>query len=212
MNSKQDMTQQFWKDRYQGINRANSLLVWYRKYRYWQNPTRTRSRGEAKFLRAFYYYELASIVRTRPSDNHLAIRRAKPTNAAELWGLNPARPYVMPPRIMPTLERRTDMSINTHAEAMLGRAWLFYTGMYCNGEDLGRTDQYHLLTVDFRGFVRRLHTDKRPSDRLHRRFALTIRDTHWSRRTSATFGPIQTGFTVRRLRLYHRTGPEMGGR
>lgn len=26
MNSKQDMTQQFWKDRYQGINRANSLL------------------------------------------------------------------------------------------------------------------------------------------------------------------------------------------
>lgn len=34
------------------------------------------------------------------------------------------------------------------AEAMLGRAWLFYTGMYCNGEDLAAltSTSYNPLT------------------------------------------------------------------
>ena len=78
MNSKQDMTQQFWKDRYQGINRANSLLDGIGNIEL-ANPTRTRSR-EKRIPSRFLLLRAGLHVRTRPSDNHLAIRRAKPTN------------------------------------------------------------------------------------------------------------------------------------
>lgn len=60
MNSKQDMTQQFWKDRYQGINRANSLLDGIGNIELAESD-KNQIEGEAKFLRAFYYYELASM-------------------------------------------------------------------------------------------------------------------------------------------------------
>lgn len=60
LNSKQDMTQQFWKDRYQGINRANSLLDGIENIQLAESD-KNQIEGEAKFLRAFYYYELASM-------------------------------------------------------------------------------------------------------------------------------------------------------
>ena len=134
MNSKQDMTQQFWKDRYQGINRANSLLDGIGNIELAESD-KNQIEGEAKFLRAFYYYELASMYGRVPlTITSQSVEPSQPT-AAELWGqiLQDLRDAA---EIMPNT-RKTDGHVDKYtAEAMLGRAWLFYTGMYCNGEDL----------------------------------------------------------------------------
>ena len=134
LNSKQDMTQQFWKDRYQGINRANSLLDGIENIQLAESD-KNQIEGEAKFLRAFYYYELASMYGRVPlTITSQSVEPSQPT-AAELWGqiLQDLRDAA---EIMPAT-RKTDGHVDKYtAEAMLGRAWLFYTGMYCNGEDL----------------------------------------------------------------------------
>lgn len=134
MNSKQDMTQQFWKDRYQGINRANSLLDGIGNIELAESD-KNQIEGEAKFLRAFYYYELASMYGCVPlTITSQSVEPSQPT-AAELWGqiLQDLRDAA---EIMPDT-RKTDGHVDKYtAEAMLARAWLFYTGMYCNGEDL----------------------------------------------------------------------------
>ena len=66
LNSKQDMTQQFWKDRYQGINRANSLL----DGRIRQEPDRGRSEIPTRFL----LLRAGLHVRSCSSHYHLTIR------------------------------------------------------------------------------------------------------------------------------------------
>lgn len=59
LNYQTDMTHQFWSDRYQGINRANALLEGVANMELEDNE-RNQVIGEAKFMRAFFYYELAS--------------------------------------------------------------------------------------------------------------------------------------------------------
>lgn len=124
LNSKQDMTQQFWKDRYQGINRANSLLDGIENIQLAESD-KNQIEGEAKFLRAFYYYELASMYGRVPlTITSQSVEPSQPT-AAELWGqiLQDLRDAA---EIMPAT-RKTDGHVDKYtAEAMLGRAWLFY--------------------------------------------------------------------------------------
>ena len=57
MISTLNMTEQFWIDRYQGINRANSLLDGINNIALSESE-KNQIAGEAKFLRAFYFYEL----------------------------------------------------------------------------------------------------------------------------------------------------------
>ena len=134
LNYQNDMTRQFWVDRYQGINRANSLLAGMSNIQL-EEQERNQIEGEAKFLRAFYYYELCS--QYGPVPLVLNTEENVPTQftAAQCWGqiLQDLRDAAqnMPP------VRRQDGRIDKYtAEAMLARAWLFYTGMYCNGDDL----------------------------------------------------------------------------
>lgn len=91
--------------------------------------------GAAKFMRAFFYYELASQYGCVPLV--LSTEEAVPTQpaAAELWGhiLMELRDAA---KNMPST-RNTDGHVDKYtAEAMLGRGWLFYTGMDGNGDDL----------------------------------------------------------------------------
>ena len=59
-NTGTNATQDYWVARYQGINRANTLLEALAGIE--MDPeVRAQAEGEAKFLRAFYYYELASM-------------------------------------------------------------------------------------------------------------------------------------------------------
>ena len=134
-NYNTNMTENFWKARYQGISRANTVIEALETVDM-DATKKAQALGEAKFLRAFYYYELASMYGRVP----MTISTANPDNttppsAAELWGQILQDLYEAA-TTMPD-QRLTNGHVDKYgAEAMLGRAWLFYTGFYCNGEDI----------------------------------------------------------------------------
>lgn len=134
-NYQSNMTEQFWKDRYEGVNRANTLIEALEGIEM-DESTKAQALGEAKFLRAFYYYELSSMYNRVPLVT-AAVMPDDPTppSAAAIWGqiLQDLRDASA---TMPAT-RKTNGHVDKYtAEAMLGRAWLYYTGMYGNGEDL----------------------------------------------------------------------------
>lgn len=124
-----NMTEQFWKDRYQGIMRANTLLD-----AMGENGD-PQTRGEALFLRAYYYYELSSMYGNIPLTTTGQKVEPVQATAAQIWGQILQDLYTAATTMPAT--RRTDGHVDKYcAEGMLGRCWLYYTGMYCNGEDL----------------------------------------------------------------------------
>ena len=135
LNYNVDMTRDFWKQRYQGINRANTLLEALNTVSF-DETQKNQTKGEALFMRAFFYYELASMYGRVP----LIVTAQKPADvtpptAAALWGqiLQDLRDAC---ECMPA-KRNSDGHVDKYcAEALLGRCWLFYTGFYCNGEDI----------------------------------------------------------------------------
>ncbi|HIY87555.1 MAG TPA: RagB/SusD family nutrient uptake outer membrane protein [Candidatus Bacteroides pullicola] len=148
-NYQQDMTRQFWIDRYEGIDRANRVINAIPNVE-GDEATLNSIEGEAKFMRAFFYYELCSQYGVVPLYLAPTSDLIAPTTAAATWGqiLQDLRDAS---DLMPA-ERRTNGHVDKYAaEAMLGRAWLFYTGMYCNGEtlaDLTSTNYNPLTSVD----------------------------------------------------------------
>ena len=129
-----DMTNDFYKQRYEGINRANSLIEALPSCSL-EEDVRNKFMGEAKFLRAFYYYELASMygnvpVRTVPGGELL-----KQGNIDDPWKqiLQDLRDAVELLPAAKTADSQAGHVDKYAAEALLGRAWLFYSGMFCNG-------------------------------------------------------------------------------
>lgn len=129
-----DMTNNFYKQRYEGINRANSLIEALPNCSL-EDDVRNKYMGEAKFLRAFYYYELASMygnvpVRTVPGGELL-----KQGNIDDPWKqiLQDLRDAVALLPAAKTADSQAGHVDKYAAEALLGRAWLFYSGMFCNG-------------------------------------------------------------------------------
>ena len=141
-NSGADMTRQFWIDRYEGIQRANNLIYSLEEKadELKANDTDEYNRimGEAKFLRGFYLYELASMygnvpVQTNPKETVLTAASTQDEWAQVMQDLYDAC------KLLP--ERFYDGADAGHvgrgaAQGMLARAWLFYTGMFCNGFEL----------------------------------------------------------------------------
>ena len=134
-NYNADMTNQFYADRYAGIARANTLLNVLENAENMAEDVKKKGIGEAKFLRAFYYYELSSMYGNVPLITSPDQESSSQGDVKVLWGqilqdLHDAC------ELLPA-EKRTDGRIDKYtAEAMLGRAWLYYTGMYCNGTSL----------------------------------------------------------------------------
>ena len=129
-----DMTNDFYKQRYEGINRANSLIEALPNCSL-EEDVRNKYMGEAKFLRAFYYYELASMygnvpVRTVPGGELL-----KQGNIDDPWKqiLQDLRDAVALLPAAKTADSQAGHVDKYAAQALLGRAWLFYSGMFCNG-------------------------------------------------------------------------------
>lgn len=129
-----DMTNDFYKQRYEGINRANSLIEALPSCSL-EEGVRNKFMGEAKFLRAFYYYELASMygnvpVRTVPGGELM-----KQGNIDDPWKqiLQDLRDAVVLLPAAKTADSQAGHVDKYAAEALLGRAWLFYSGMFCNG-------------------------------------------------------------------------------
>lgn len=132
-NYNANMTEQFYKDRFEGIGRANALLQALPNTDL-SDDFKAQAIGEAKFLRGFYYYELASQygnvpLVTEPGQDPVQ------GEVTDLWAqiLMDLRDAA---KDMPE-KKLTDGHVDKYtAEAMLARVWLFYTGFYGNGTDL----------------------------------------------------------------------------
>lgn len=154
MNYNADMTNQFYADRFKGISRANTLLEVLEGSEGMSDDVKNQAIGEAKFLRAYYYYELASMYGNVPLVRNAAEADNKQGDVKVLWGqiLQDLRDAAssMPAENSLNSSRTGHVDKYT-AEAMLGRAWLFYTGMYCNGTtvaDMVSTNYSPLTEVD----------------------------------------------------------------
>lgn len=154
MNYNADMTNQFYADRFKGISRANTLLEVLEGSEGMSDDVKNQAIGEAKFLRAYYYYELASMYGNVPLVRSAAEADNKQGDVKVLWGqiLQDLRDAAssMPAENSLNSSRVGHVDKYT-AEAMLGRAWLFYTGMYCNGTtvaDMTSTTYNPLTTVE----------------------------------------------------------------
>ena len=133
-NYNNDMTNDFWVLRYQGINRANTLIQALPNTAM-ADDVKARFLGEALFLRAFYYFDLASMYGNVPLVTVPTGDLVTQGEVSVLYGqmLQDLRDAI---GMMPDV-RQTDGHVDKYtAEALLGRIWLFYTGMYGNGEDL----------------------------------------------------------------------------
>lgn len=154
MNYNADMTNQFYADRFKGISRANTLLEVLETSEGMSEDVKNQAIGEAKFLRAYYYYELASMYGNVPLVRNAAEADNKQGDVKVLWGqiLQDLRDAAssMPAENSLNSSRTGHVDKYT-AEAMLGRAWLFYTGMYCNGTtvaDMVSTNYAPLTSVE----------------------------------------------------------------
>lgn len=133
-NYNADMTNNFWILRYEGLNRANTLIQALPNTSM-SDDLKSQYLGEALFLRAFYYYELASMYGNVPLLTAPSGETVTQGDVKVLWGqiLQDLRDAI---DMMPAI-RKTDGHVDKYtAEAMLGRAWLFYTGFYGNGTEL----------------------------------------------------------------------------
>ncbi len=141
-----DATKDFYLDRYTGVSRANALINAIDELAM-DDSIKKQVKGEALFLRAFYYYELASMYGTGIPLVTKTDGTVDYTNAAGFWGQILQDLYEAS-TTMPAV-KKTDGHVDKYcAEAMLTRAWLFYTGFYGNGEDLSQlvSTTYNPLT------------------------------------------------------------------
>ncbi len=146
-NYNTNMTYDFWAQRYEGLNRANTLIQALPNTKL-TDAKKAQFLGEALFLRAFYNYELASMYGNVPLMTASSPATATQGDVTVLWGqiLQDLRDAA---KMMPATKLTNGHVDRYTAEAMLGRAWLFYTGMYCNGTDLASlvSTTYNPLTT-----------------------------------------------------------------
>lgn len=149
-NYNADMTNQFYSDRYKGVARANNTIKYLSQATNMSEDTKNQAVGEAKALRGFYYYELASMYGNVPLVTDPDQEDTKQGDVKVLWGQILQDLYEAATS-MPA-KQKTDGHIDRYtAEALLCRAWLFYTGFYCNGTttaDLVSTNYAPLTSVE----------------------------------------------------------------
>ena len=128
MNFGSDMFNNFYVDRYKGIARANAAIE--------AMPNCGVSQlnqymGEAFFLRAWFYYELASMFGNIPCPVSSQADATQPQiSGEELWG-QIIEDCKIAADIMPAKQASGDGHVDKYcAEALLGRAFLFATGFY----------------------------------------------------------------------------------
>lgn len=129
--SKANMYSSFWTTRYEGAQRAtNAILTLPNCEGYESDDQKNQMIGEAYFLRAYYYYELASMFENIPLHVTLEAIPRPQASPDETWGQIIADlKYAI--EIMPARKSSGDGHVDKYAaEALMARAFLFYTGFY----------------------------------------------------------------------------------
>ncbi len=137
MNAYVDWMKPLWKQRYAGINRANSALETIDNVTEWSSPEKKNQLlCEIHFLRAWYYFNLAQVFNGVP-----LVLSTAPQN------LPKATPDEVYAQIATDLKTAIEIAPNTKypafgdgraskwaAEGIMARVWLFYTGFYGKSE------------------------------------------------------------------------------
>ncbi len=128
LNFGTDMYNNFYVDRYKGIARANAAIEAMPNCGVSDLP---QYMGEAFFLRAWYYYELASMFGNIPCPVTSTADPTQPQISGEaLWG-QILEDCKIAADIMPARQSIGDGHVDKYAaEALLGRAYLFASGFY----------------------------------------------------------------------------------
>ena len=137
MNAYVDWMKPLWKQRYAGINRANSALETIDNVTEWSSQEKKNQLlCEIHFLRAWYYFNLAQVFNGVP-----LVLSTAPQN------LPKATPDEVYAQIATDLKTAIEIAPNTKypafgdgraskwaAEGIMARVWLFYTGFYGKSE------------------------------------------------------------------------------
>lgn len=126
----------FWSARYTGINRANMALANLDNVK--DETLRNQKKGEALFLRAFFYFELTQMFENVPliskaPENVSEAQTAPAQMPADTIYAHIASDLKEAVEIMPAYkwnEVSSGTATRWAAEALLARVYLFYTGFY----------------------------------------------------------------------------------
>ena len=142
-----------WDVYYQAIYNANAAIV------HLQNlPPEVSSAeqhhalGETLFMRAFYYYELASLFGAVPiiTDNNSWVQKMTSPTPAQVWGqiLYDLKTAIAEMNVSSSADMDDSRVGKYAAEAMLARAYLFYTGFYLGAHDMAQTAEANVDLPD----------------------------------------------------------------
>ena len=128
-----DLFRQIWIVRYQGVFRANNAIESMDKVKgFTSDAQKNQMLGEVYFLRGYYYYELASLFENIPVVVSTVAENKAQSTPDQAWGqiisdLKKAITLMSPTRTSASDAGHVDKYT---AEAMLARAFMFYTGFY----------------------------------------------------------------------------------
>jgi hypothetical protein len=155
MTSGMDMLDNFWTDRYVGVQRANTAIAKLGDFNGYDNEAqKNQFLGEAYFLRGFYYYELASLWENIPVLTEAKAENVPQSDPNDTWGqivadLKQAIELLPAQKTPPTEAGHVDKYT---AEAMMARAFLFYTGFY-QKPDVTLPDGSKVTKTDVIGWI-----------------------------------------------------------
>lgn len=133
MNNGSSMLEEFWKVRYTGIFRANMAIETLDNCEGYENEDqKNQLKGEAYFMRAFFYFEMASFYGNVP-----LVVATEPVNlpkaSSEEIYAQIASDLKMAITLMPSKSYTSveaGHATKWTAEALMARVYLFYTGFY----------------------------------------------------------------------------------
>jgi hypothetical protein len=155
MNHGTDASRPFWKARYQGVFRANSVINSINKMGL-EGEDVNQLKGEAHFLRGFFYHELAEMYGEVPMPLNSDEAENLPNSPADSIYAQIGSDLVAAIDLMkdvPYNETVAGHATKWAAEALLGRVFLFYTGYY-NKDALVLTDGTSLSKQDVASYLK----------------------------------------------------------
>lgn len=133
MNNGSNMVEEFWKVRYTGIFRANMAIETLDNCEGYENDAqKNQFKGEAYFMRAFFYFEMASFYGQVPlvvTTEAVNLPKASPEEIyAQIASDLKMAIELMPSNSYTTIE--AGHATKWSAQALMARVYLFYTGYY----------------------------------------------------------------------------------
>lgn len=140
-----------WDRCYRLINRANNTIATLDNLKKWSSEAeRLRHFGEAHFLRAMAYYELARVFGPVPLRTTLETVNLPRAPIEEVYGLiaNDLKKAIemMPAKIYPNGSPMAGHATKAAAQALMARVFLFYTGRYAKTDLPGNITKAQVIS------------------------------------------------------------------